>query len=379
MNILITVHSYYPSKDGVQFVTEYHAENLVKFGHKVTVVTLNRGCNIEQETYNGVEIIRFNAWVKHSFYYGDKKKYQNLILDLSKKSDVLINVCTQCPTTDWILPILDNISCKKILYLHGIHKTSWNFGELKNVSSLGHKIWNNIRWGRFYAGKKNVFKKYDHIVQLHKFDYGYIYFEKKYGIKSNVIENAADDAFFNKGVEQSLTKNIVCVANYSDRKNQKFILESFYKAQLDDNCKLVFVGSEKNSYYDSLVVLEKKMIKKYGKKNVDILFGISREDTIKIVKSAWIYALGSKWEAYPISIVEAMAAGIPFISTNVGCVKYLPGGFIVNNVDEMAYWFKLLFENEETRSFVGMLGSSYAKKHLNTESKTHLLLNLAEN
>ena len=60
MNILFTVNTYYPLKDGVQFVTQYHAENLVKLGHDVTVVTLAYNSPIKQENHNGVNIIRLD-------------------------------------------------------------------------------------------------------------------------------------------------------------------------------------------------------------------------------------------------------------------------------------------------------------------------------
>ena len=60
MKIIITVNTYYPLKDGVQFVTHYHAENLALRGHNVIVFTTNHG-NDSEEIHNGVKIIRFNV------------------------------------------------------------------------------------------------------------------------------------------------------------------------------------------------------------------------------------------------------------------------------------------------------------------------------
>ena len=39
MKIVFTVHTYYPNKDGVQYVTQYLAEGLAKLGHDITVIT----------------------------------------------------------------------------------------------------------------------------------------------------------------------------------------------------------------------------------------------------------------------------------------------------------------------------------------------------
>ena len=39
MKFLITVATYYPLADGVQMVTQYTAEELVRLGHEVTIIT----------------------------------------------------------------------------------------------------------------------------------------------------------------------------------------------------------------------------------------------------------------------------------------------------------------------------------------------------
>ena len=368
MKIVITVNTYYPLKDGVQFVTQYHAENLVKRGHNVTVLTTNHGNN-RKEVHNGVKIFRFNVVNKHTFYSGEKKEYLESLKNELKNADVLINVCTQHPLTDWCFSIFDSINCKKILYMHGMYDKTFSSRTISNISDLGHKIWNNIRWGIYYKRNKNIFNKYDKVIQLHKFDTGYIYFKEKYNIESSIIENAVDDSFFDFSKERE--KYAISVANYMPRKNQEFLLKSFYKSNVEKDFKLILIGSKDNAYYHKIVLLKDKLEKEFGHKNVEILYDIERSETIKLIKNASIYLLGSKWEAFPISIIEAMAARIPFISTDVGIVKYLPGGVIVKTEEEMAYWIETLSSDKKLCECIGSAGNQYAINHMMIEKKVN--------
>lgn len=377
MKIIITVNTYYPLKDGVQMVTEYHAENLAKQGHEVIVFTPNYG-HKNEEVYNGVKIYRVDAKTKHAFYFGDKKNYIDRILKESKNASALINVCTQNPMTDWCLNILNKIECKKILYMHGMHDLRWNKKMMTGIKDFAHKIWNNVRWGIYYALLKKYLILYDDIIQLHKFDYGYEYFLKKYDLKCKIIENAAENVFFENKIINLKSKYAVCVANYIPRKNQEFILKAFYKANIDKNFGLILIGSDNGEYYRKLIQINNKLKLKYGKRNVQILDNVSREETIKFIKNARVYLMGSKWEAFPISIVEAMAAGIPFISTDVGCVKYMPGGIIINNEDEMAYWLEIFSENSAIRDYYGRIGNTYAIEHMSIEKKVNELEKILE-
>ena len=51
----------------------------------------------------------------------------------------------------------------------------------------------------------------------------------------------------------------------------------------------------------------------------------------KYLKNAKLFVTGSTREAFPVVIVESMASGIPFICTDVGCVRFLPGGVVAKN------------------------------------------------
>ena len=68
MKLLFTVNTYMPKRDGVQFVTKYLAEGLVKKGHSVDLIT--RQCKelteVDDEVINGVHVIRWNANTYHT-------------------------------------------------------------------------------------------------------------------------------------------------------------------------------------------------------------------------------------------------------------------------------------------------------------------------
>lgn len=160
MNILVTVNSFYPKLDGVQAVTDYLANGLTSKGHNITVVTpISEGLAREEE-HNAIKIIRVDIHTKLCIYHGDRKKYMNLIIKLSKQNDVMINICTQNALTDLLFPVLDQIKCKKVLHIHGINKFSWDKADFADLKHFSYKIWKNFRWGCLYKFNGNAIKQY---------------------------------------------------------------------------------------------------------------------------------------------------------------------------------------------------------------------------
>lgn len=364
MKIIFTVNTYYPLTDGVQAVTEYEAEGLAKLGHDVTVVTVKYPGLKEFETHHNVKIIRYNIATKYALYVGDIKGYRRLIEKLCKNADVLINVCTQTATTEVLYPILYKLPCKKVLYMHGFHDFHWHSFDFTSFSNFGHKLWNNFRWRFDYLTNGKYIKKYDTTIQLHEMDEATFFMKKKFGINSKIINNGADKQFFSSKEDVKFQNEhyAVCIANFIPRKNQEFILRSFYMSK-QSRLSLILIGSKTTPYFFELIKLKAKLDKKYGQRKVEILHDIPREQIARYVKNSSLYLLGSEWEAFPISIVEAMAAGIPYISTDVGIVKYLPGGKIVDSVSEMAFWIDLLTKNRKVAHSLGNEGKYYADEN----------------
>lgn len=119
-----------------------------------------------------------------------------------------------------------------------------------------------------------------------------------------------------------------------------------------------------------MLIHESKIMQLKNKnKKVKFLVNIPRSQVIEYVKNASVFLLGSKQEIFPVSILEAMASGIPFISTDVGCVRFLPGGFIIHHPEEMKYCLSLLMGNNELRKSLGACGRLYAVSNFRIDSK----------
>lgn len=388
MKILFTVHTYYPNKDGVQFVTEYLAEGLVKRGHQVDVLTYMYAdrSSIKSEAHNGVNIIRWEAKTVHTFHKGDKIGYQQYVISHQQDYDVMINVGTQTALTDWLFPIFDKITIPKVLYIHSIWDFEIHDTDKQSVSTLAKKLWANYRWKRYYRKYADVFKAYDAVTQLHKQDYSYRLFKEWYGIESHIFENAADNVFFeSKGEKPKNFPNhyIINVSNYNDRKNQKECIKLFYDSKVGNDWGLVLIGSNRNAYYDLLVEYDaqrrKELGLKKGEKEVQLLYGVDRPVTCEYIKQADIFLMTSSWEAFPISLTEAMASGVPFVSSNVGIVKHLIGGAVGDDEKERLKLLNSLITNEGLRKEYSDKGHVFALEHFNVDAKVLQLEKLIEN
>lgn len=380
MKILITVATYYPKKDGVSVVTQYLAEGLAKRGNEVKIVTSTRGGKRKKEIHNGVIIERVDLRTRFGLYFGDKNGYQTMIEKETDWADIMINVCTQTAFTDVILKRISDYNCKKILYMHGMFDFRLRTIHFSSFVGSVNKIWKEVRWFFYYKFKKKFFKQYDVVIQLHEKDYGNVFFEKNYGIKSIIIGNAADDIFFRrygtKDFVKPFEKYLLYVANYDDGKNQKLAVKEFLKSDIDPEIGLVLIGSQENSYYKRLRKYANRRRKRLGLKGAEkpiiFLHGIERDKLVLYVTNAYLSLMTSKWEVFPVSIIESIVCGVPFISTDVGVVKHFPGG-IVAKKQEIHVWIERLVRDQRRREELAALCRQCGENNFKIQNKVDLL------
>lgn len=367
--ICFTVENYYPKTSGVPVVVKYLAEGLSSTGlFEVHVATIIDSELLANENINGVYVHRFylNYNIVKKPRGKDLARYIEFIR--STDFDVIILECTQCVTSDAVFQVLDHIKTKVILHSHGFSGLALK--PFRIMSSIKHTVGNTLYYfvwkkyyNRFLPEKVNMLSN---CICLSSVDNDYCYL-KRYNDKVYVLPNAAENTFFEAHSNNNLYKYVnkcpqeymICIAYYSDIKNQIGILEQYYKSSSSNNYAMIFIGTEKNAYYEKLNRLNKKFEKKYGKKDIYILTGVKRSDIAGILSGASLYLSGSIREAFSISLVEAMALGIPFVATNVGNASQLPGGCVIDNINEMHIKIDNLLE-EETQDY--FLYSSNGKK-----------------
>lgn len=371
MKILFTTFSFYPETSGVPVVVQYLAEGLAKKGHNVSVVTCMNGHDYNvQETLNGVTIYRFN-WGVNLFKnkYGEYQEYIKFVTEFPK--DILILECLQCHTTDFLLPYLKYMNCKVVLHSHGgpgIHQKMFRWD-----TNITHSIGNThnwFRWKRYYKSTLPSFSKYIDAILCLSLCASDLHYMKKHMKRVEILENAANDIFFDE-YKQSLDfssilnlkakKYILCIANYIPNKGQLAIVKAFANIK-DKDYALVCIGSSKNEYYERVLNEVNLISHKYGKE-IHLLTGINREYFPSIISHASLFVMGSEHEEYPVSLIEAMACGTPFVSTDAGNARILPGGITVTNRSELSDFMDAVVSNGELGQRLGSQGKDYALKH----------------
>jgi glycosyltransferase involved in cell wall biosynthesis len=149
------------------------------------------------------------------------------------------------------------------------------------------------------------------------------------------------------------------VANFRAVKNHLFLLEAFYSLAIkDERWKLVLVGQGFERDTDNTEPELRKYVADKGlEKNV--LFLGFRPDVGKLLGGMDIFCMTSIKEGLPISILEAMASGLPIIGTDVeginSVVEPNRNGFLagLNKVEELRKYIELLFVDKELRRRFG--------------------------
>jgi glycosyltransferase involved in cell wall biosynthesis len=191
---------------------------------------------------------------------------------------------------------------------------------------------------------------------------------KQYGISEKKIPvifngvNISKYAMPEKAKTPSPYFTFINVASFSKWKNQMLLLNSFYRASLKyPDMQLIFVGDG----------IEKEKIKnkaeELGVMNKIFFTGITN-NVESFLSRADVFVLSSTFEGLPLSILEAYAAGLPVISTNVGGVPDIlkdgVNGFLVPSNDEIAMENALLriYENPKQRDEMGSINRLIANE-----------------
>jgi glycosyltransferase involved in cell wall biosynthesis len=156
---------------------------------------------------------------------------------------------------------------------------------------------------------------------------------------------------------------VVMVARFAAQKDQALLIRALSKVQA--HFELVFVGS-------GPTIQAAKALAESLAPDKDVFFLGDRDDVAEVLSEAQIFALSTKWEGFPLSILEAMRAGLPVVASDVGGVREAVQegvtGFVVPSGDEDQLRMRLedLIVNSQLRARMGSNGRRKYEIHFSS-------------
>ena len=134
-------------------------------------------------------------------------------------------------------------------------------------------------------------------------------------------------------------------------KNQKLLIDSFADfAKKYTKCKLLMIGDG-----DLRECLESYVVDNDLSEN--IVFLGNRKDIAELLSKSDCFIMTSESECCPMSILEAMASGLPIISTDVGGIKEIAGesAIFVEDKQSIVNALEKIYTDEQLRYSLGKI------------------------
>jgi glycosyltransferase involved in cell wall biosynthesis len=152
-----------------------------------------------------------------------------------------------------------------------------------------------------------------------------------------------------------------CVARFAPQKNHALMLQSFAQGPASDpRAHLVLSGA------GALLEPAKAQARDLGLADRVHFLGV-RTDIPDVLAAMDVFVLSSDWEGNPLSVIEAMAAGLPTVSTAAGGVPELiesgKEGFVVplGDLDGLAKSMTFLLNHKLVRQTMGAAAARRAR------------------
>lgn len=333
MKILHCVESYFPSKGGMQEVVRQLSERLVAAGHEVTVAT-RKLPNRNEKIINGVQIEEFTiSGNLVRGIEGEIDRYKKYLL--ASDAEIITFFAAQQWATDLALDLLPQLKARKVSV------------------PTGYSGFYQEEYAEYFGKMKSWIQHYDMNVYLSD-DYRDINFARENKVKAlTIIPNgAAADEFTPPSPINIRTKLdvhqdaflILHVGSYTGRKGQREAMEIFLRADLP-NSALLLIGNDHEGFYRQFFkhpMFGWLYLRKFRQRRSIFFSDFNRIETIAAYQQADLFLFPSNIECSPIVLFECGAAGLPFLTTDVGnsseIVKWTNGGQVLPTTkDDQGY------------------------------------------
>lgn len=215
-----------------------------------------------------------------------------------------------------------------------------------------------VNWLAYYPAERWLSRYTDVLITINKEDY-----ESAKKFKADRIEyvpGVGIDTDKFKSIEVNRTEKreligiseddfmIISVGELNKNKNHQVILRTIAKLR-NEKIKYVLCGQ------GPLATELRKLSNELGIENQVKFLGF-RKDIAELMSVADLFAFPSYREGLSLSLMEAMASGMPVVCSkirgNTDLIEDGKGGYLIDDSDELRYaqYVELLFDNENIRS-----------------------------
>jgi glycosyltransferase involved in cell wall biosynthesis len=354
MRVLLVNHRFFPVEGGTERWTLGLARALVKKGSKVTVLTqLEKDTPAKETMDDGIEVVRIRTSKVGKFRI--PRDYLRTLRRLDY--DLLHMSGNRIWCADFYFPFANMFDGPQVITPHDFYQLAMDPSTL-----------NKLYFGHYLPSRLLAFQAYMALTEREgERIAGFGYPKERIRVVGEGIEQSAFSA--PDGQTQDLRKKwgvthpflALYVGGLWPNKRVDRIVTAMQPIR--DKVSLAVIGRDiPGSQYDQAHVTA--LARKLG---VDVRFlgPLPRDDVLCAYREADLFVLGSQYEGFGLGLVEAMAAGLPFLSFDVGAAPTLAqdgGGSVALDQEDFSTRLKTIVNDENLRKTMSSKASLSARK-----------------
>jgi L-malate glycosyltransferase len=312
LRILATVERYAPAIGGAERVVQRVAEGLATRGHELHVLTGGE----ERVELGGVHVHRLPLSGNETRgIRGDRASVAATIADIGP--DLIFNYAAQVWPTDCCFELLDAPERPRMV-----------------LAPCGFSGLHRRRYRAYFKSMPARLRRYDALI-LHSSVYqDYEFAARARAEPIFVVPNGADPPAARPPAQSSNEALAVTVGSHVVTKGHAQFARAVRELGRQRPVRGMIVAPPRRGL-DSLRGCQLTCYARARTGPIEIVDGSQPDAAARAIAAADLFLFTSRVECAPLVILEAMAAGVPWVSYDVGNVSELAGGIVVSSRAEL--------------------------------------------